>query len=52
MSEDKPASNQGYGFCGKCGKHLTPKELRYGSTMCDTCREAIRQEYLDNQGWI
>jgi RNA polymerase-binding transcription factor DksA len=52
MNGDKPSDTKGYGFCGKCGKHLTPKELRYGSTMCDDCMEKARQDYLDSQGWI
>jgi NADH pyrophosphatase NudC (nudix superfamily) len=52
MTEEKTASNKGYGYCGKCGKHLTPKELRYGSTMCDQCRKEIFEAQRDNEGWI
>lgn len=52
MNDNKPASNKGYGFCGKCGKPLSPEEIRKGIVMCKTCRDELFQEQEDNKGWV
>lgn len=45
-------SLRSFNLCGKCGKPLSPEEVRKGIVMCKTCREEAFCELKDNEGWV